>query len=278
MADCGDAPRMSRILDIHRPEVVLHVAAHKHVPMMESNPGEAVKNNVLGTRTMGELSAHAGVGTFVLISTDKAVKPKSIMGASKRVAEMVIQDLNRRHDTCFTAVRFGNVLGSTGSVIPIFNEQISRGGPVTVTDERMRRYFMSISEAAQLVLTAATYSEGGEIFILDMGEPVPIVKLAEKLITLSGFEPYQDIDIVFTGARPGEKMFEELGTEAERLTPTANAKIFIATSSEDVTGVARALDRLQTLVELNADADRFRDAFAEAIPDAKLGSGVDSLQ
>jgi FlaA1/EpsC-like NDP-sugar epimerase len=277
MADCTDTGRMGQILGEHRPEVLLHVAAHKHVPMMESNPGEAVKNNSIGTHKLGELAAEWKVGTFVLISTDKAVRPRSIMGASKRIAEMVVQDLDRRYDTCFTAVRFGNVLGSAGSVIPIFNEQISRGGPVTVTDERMRRYFMSISEAAQLVLTAATYSEGGEIFILDMGEPVPIVQLAEKLIRLSGFEPYEEIDIIFTGARPGEKIYEELGTEEEQLTPTANAKIFVATSAQAPPGVDQVLQTLQELVEVGASAERIRDALDAVIPDSQMAIGMDSL-
>ena len=278
IADCCDAPRMKEILGASRPEILFHVAAHKHVPMMEGNPGEAVKNNVMATRLLGELAAEAEVGTFVLISTDKAVRPKSIMGASKRVAEMVVQDLARRHATRYTAVRFGNVLGSTGSVIPIFNEQISRGGPVTVTDERMTRYFMSVSEAAQLVLTAASFSEGGEVFILDMGEPVSIVKLAEKLITLSGFEPYEDIDIVFTGRRPGEKIHEELGSEGEQLVPTENPKIFVTTSAPPPASLDATITELQRLVDGGADAESIRSVLDDLIPDSLLSRAVDSWQ
>ena len=203
IADVGDEGRMGAILGRHRPAVVLHAAAHKHVPMMERNAVEAVKNNVLGTAALGEVCGQHGVSTFVLISTDKAVKPTSVMGASKRVAELVVQELGRRHSTRYVAVRFGNVLGSTGSVVPIFQEQIARGGPVTVTHPEMVRFFMTIPEAASLVLEAASMGEGGEIFVLDMGSPVKVVDLARRLIELAGHQPGVDIEIVYTGGAAG---------------------------------------------------------------------------
>jgi len=227
LADIGDEPRMRHIFATYQPQVVLHAAAHKHVPMMEFNITEAVKNNVLGTQLIGRLAGQFGVDVFVLISTDKAVRPSSIMGASKRVAELAIQDLNRMFTTRYVAVRFGNVIGSAGSVIPIFQEQILKGGPVTVTHPEMMRYFMTIPEAAQLVLQAAAIGEGGEIFILDMGEPVRIVDIARDLITLSGLKPNEDIDIVFSGVRHGEKLVEELQTNSEAMTKTRHPKIFI---------------------------------------------------
>jgi FlaA1/EpsC-like NDP-sugar epimerase len=226
-ADISDKTRMESIFQEYRPQVVLHAAAHKHVPMMEINPTEAIKNNVLGTHTLGQLAGQHNVEAFVLISTDKAVRPSSIMGASKRVAELVIQSLDQQYKTRYVAVRFGNVIGSAGSVIPIFREQILKGGPVTVTHPDMVRYFMTIPEAAQLVLQAGAMGEGGEIFILDMGEPVRILDLAEDTIALSGFRPYEDIEIVFTGIRPGEKLFEELETDEESVAKTRHPKIFI---------------------------------------------------
>jgi len=227
IADICDRGRMLQIFGQQRPTGVFHAAAHKHVPMMELNPGEAIKNNVLGTRVVADVAATHGCEKFVMISTDKAVNPTSVMGASKRVAEMYIQALNERVNTQFVTVRFGNVLGSSGSVIPIFKQQIAAGGPVTVTHKDMVRFFMTIPEAAQLVLQAASMGEGGEIFVLDMGEPVKIVDLARDLITLSGFRPGEDIEIKFVGIRPGEKLYEELSIEGEDVSRTTHPKIGI---------------------------------------------------
>ena len=247
IADVCDTARMTAVFKEHGPAMVFHAAAHKHVPMMEWNPGEAIKNNVLGTRKLAELADRFGVSEFVMISTDKAVNPTSIMGASKRVAEIYIQALSQRSRTRFLTVRFGNVLGSAGSVVPIFQEQIARGGPVTVTHPEMKRYFMTIPEASQLVLQAATMGKGGEIFILDMGEPVKIVDLAHDLITLSGLKPDEDIEIQFTGIRPGEKLFEELSVEDEEADKTRHPKIFIGRLAP------RAWDEVAARIEALAD-------------------------
>ncbi|MGC3999860.1 MAG: nucleoside-diphosphate sugar epimerase/dehydratase [Anaeromyxobacter sp.] len=227
IGDVGDGTRMADLFELHRPTVVFHAAAHKHVPMMEWNPGEAVKNNVGGTKVIADLSDQFRVHRFVMISTDKAVNPTSVMGVSKRVAEMYVQALSQRSKTRFVTVRFGNVLGSNGSVIPIFQAQIAAGGPVTVTHPEMKRYFMTIPEASQLVLQAGAMGAGGEIFILDMGEPVKIADLAHDLITLSGLKPGVDIEIEFTGVRPGEKLFEELSVDAENTEKTRHPKIFV---------------------------------------------------
>ena len=215
IADVQDRKRIFEVMDKYRPDVVYHAAAHKHVPLMELNPREAVKNNILGTRNVAEAASHARVKSFVMVSTDKAVNPPNIMGATKRLCEMIVQDMATRIEyTKFVAVRFGNVLGSRGSVIPLFKKQIAEGGPITVTHPDIVRYFMTIPEAAQLVIQAGSLARGGEIFVLDMGQPVKIVDLAKNLIRLSGYDE-GDIEIKFTGLRPGEKMYEELLNEGE---------------------------------------------------------------
>lgn len=227
IANIRDWKRMESIFEQYQPDVVFHAAAHKHVPLMEAHPDEAVKNNVMGTRITGMLASKYGVDRFVLISTDKAVNPTSVMGATKRVAEMIIQSLSGRK-TKFMAVRFGNVLGSRGSVVPLFQAQIARGGPVTVTHPKMVRYFMTIPEAAQLVLQAGALGAGGEVFVLDMGRPIRILELAQNLIRLSGLEPDVDIPIQFSGIRPGEKLFEEILTAEEGTRATCHSRIYRA--------------------------------------------------
>ena len=270
VADVGDEVRMRSIFKGYRPAVVVHAAAHKHVPMMETNPIEAVKNNVLATNLVGELASEFGVEALVLISTDKAVRPTSVMGASKRVAELVVQSLEERSDTRFVVVRFGNVIGSAGSVIPIFQEQIRKGGPVTVTHPDMKRYFLTIPEAVQLVLQASAMAQGGEIYILDMGQPVSILDIAKDAITLSGLKPFEDIDIIFTGIRPGEKLFEELEMGEEQLAKTGHPKIFIGkigTYSRE--SVASALQRLAILSQNGHEQD-LRRFFNQLLPEARL--------
>ena len=227
IASVRNEERIDQIFEEYRPDIVYHAAAHKHVPLMEGSPGEAIKNNVFGTYKTAKAADKYGVKKFVLVSTDKAVNPTNIMGASKRMCEMVVQMMNEQSKTDFVAVRFGNVLGSNGSVIPLFKKQIMAGGPVTVTDPDIIRYFMTIPEAVSLILQAGAYAKGGEIFVLDMGEPVKILDLAENLIKLSGFRVGEDIEIVFTGLRPGEKMYEELLMDEEGLKDTANALIHI---------------------------------------------------
>lgn len=228
VADVRDERRMRQVFERFRPEVVFHAAANKHVPLMERNPGEAVLTNVRGTGVVAALAHELGAEAFVMVSTDKAVNPTNVMGATKRVAEQIVQSLAVNSDTRFMAVRFGNVLGSRGSVIPLFKRQIASGGPVTVTHPEVVRYFMTIPEAAQLVLQAGALGRGGEIFVLDMGSPVRVADLARNLISLSGFEPDKDIPIVYTGLRPGEKLYEELLTAEEGTTSTRHHKIFVA--------------------------------------------------
>jgi FlaA1/EpsC-like NDP-sugar epimerase len=228
LGDVGDAATVDRLFERYQPDVVFHAAAYKHVPMLEHQVRQAVRNNVLGTRTMALAADRYGCSEFVLISTDKAVNPANVMGASKRVAEIFCQNLNGRSKTRYITVRFGNVLGSAGSVVPLFREQIAAGGPVTVTHKDMERYFMTIPEACQLIMQAAVIGQGGEIFVLDMGEPVKISFLAEQMIRLSGKEPGSDIEIRYTGLRPGEKLYEELFHEQEALEPTDHEKILLA--------------------------------------------------
>ena len=272
VGDIADEARMRSIFQIHRPQVVLHAAAHKHVPLMEFNPAEAVKNNVLATRLVGCLADECGAEVFVLISTDKAVCPTSVMGATKRLAELVVQDLNRSSTTRFVAVRFGNVIGSAGSVVPIFQEQIRKGGPVTITDRRMKRYFMTIPEAAQLVLQAGAIGKdgGGEVFILQMGEPVGILDLAEALISLSGFKPHEDIEIIETGQRPGEKLYERLVLTEEQVAETVHPKIFINKIVDRPTDDLRhMLERLGALSQ-NGHESALRAYLNELLPEANL--------
>ncbi|MCU6708785.1 polysaccharide biosynthesis protein [Paenibacillus sp. J5C_2022] len=232
IADIQDRERMAEVFQRFRPQVVFHAAAHKHVPLMERNPSEALKNNVFGTKNVADCANQYGAERFVMISSDKAVNPTSVMGATKRIAEMYIQTINESSNTQFVAVRFGNVLGSRGSVIPRFRQQIAAGGPVTVTHPDMVRYFMTIPEAVQLVIQAGAFAQGGEIFILDMGKPVRIKDLAQDLIRLSGYEPDVDIEIKYTGMREGEKLFEELLTEVEATTATQHERIFVGQPSE----------------------------------------------
>ncbi|MBY7144610.1 polysaccharide biosynthesis protein [Virgibacillus sp. NKC19-3] len=236
IADVQDHQRIFDIVDSHQPAIIYHAAAHKHVPLMEANAHEAVKNNIIGTKNVAEAADTFGISKFVLVSTDKAVNPTNVMGATKRIAEMVVQDLASRSKTKFVAVRFGNVLGSRGSVIPLFKKQIEKGGPVTVTDPNMTRYFMTIPEASRLVIQAGTLAKGGEIFVLDMGEPVKIVDLARNLIKLSGYTE-KEIPIQFAGIRPGEKLYEELLGEDEVLPGEVYEKIYVGRTVEVDPGV-----------------------------------------
>ena len=267
IGDVTVAERVAEVLQQTDPELVFHAAAHKHVPLMELNPKEAVRNNVLGTKTVAEASLAAGVERFVLISTDKAVNPTSVMGATKRVAEDLMQSLNRRGETKFTVVRFGNVLGSNGSVVPFFAEQIRRGGPVTVTHPEIKRFFMTIPEAVQLVLQSSLLGQGGEVFVLDMGEQVKVVDLARNMIVLSGLVPDQDIQIVYSGLRPGEKLYEELFEKTEQVEPTAYAKIrrAVNVSAAQSDRLDRAIANLETAVS-HGDDDELIRRLHEAVP------------
>ena len=257
--------RVNWIFEKYRPDIVYHAAAHKHVPLMEDSPNEAIKNNVFGTLKTVQAADRYGTQRFVLISTDKAVNPTNIMGASKRMCEMIVQMYDHRSKTEFVAVRFGNVLGSNGSVIPLFKKQIAHGGPVTVTHPDIIRYFMTIPEAVSLVIEAGLYAKGGEIFVLDMGEPVKILDLAENLIRLSGYTPYEDIQIQFTGLRPGEKLYEELLMDEEGLTDTENKMIHIGKPIEiDEDKFIHQLEALKKVTE--QEPDNIRKIIKEIVP------------
>jgi FlaA1/EpsC-like NDP-sugar epimerase len=240
IADVRDLDRLHQVFDVYQPEIIFHAAAHKHVPLMELNMVEAVTNNVQGTANLLRLAEAHQVGRFVFISTDKAVNPSSVMGATKRVAEFLVQAAAKRGGSPYVSVRFGNVLGSRGSVVPLFRGQIARGRPVTVTHPEVRRYFMTIPEAVQLVLQASALGQGGELFVLDMGEPIRIVELARDLIELSGLEVGRDVDIVYTGLRPGEKLFEEISLPGEEYVPTQHDKIFVSPNDSDGANLPRA--------------------------------------
>jgi len=257
--------RVNSILEQYHPEIIYHAAAHKHVPLMEDSPNEAIKNNVFGTYKLAQAAVNYGVKRFVLISTDKAVNPTNIMGASKRICEMIVQMMNRKGKTEFVAVRFGNVLGSNGSVVPLFKKQIEEGGPVTVTDPNIVRYFMTIPEAVALVIQASIYAKGGEIFVLDMGEPVKIDDLARNLIKLSGYEPDVDIKIEYTGLRPGEKLYEEMLMMEEGLQSTPNHKIHIGKPIEmSDENFVKQLDALEEAC--THESTRIKRMVAEIVP------------
>jgi FlaA1/EpsC-like NDP-sugar epimerase len=267
IADIRDRDRIHRLLEAWRPFIVFHAAAHKHVPLMEVNVAEAVSNNVIGTRNVCEAAVAAGVERFVMVSTDKAVRSSNVMGATKRVAEQIVQELGTAHGHNYIAVRFGNVLGSRGSVVPVFLRQIEAGGPVTVTHPEMRRYFMTIPEAVQLVLQAAVLGRGGEVFVLDMGEPVRIVDLARDLIRLSGLEPGRDIEINFTGVRPGEKLYEELFFGKEQAETTDHPKVLRARHAELPIGISSAVTTLGERARQGASDDELRSILRRLVPD-----------
>ncbi|MBR5480029.1 MAG: polysaccharide biosynthesis protein [Clostridia bacterium] len=275
IASVRDEQRLNAVFEKYKPDVVFHAAAHKHVPLMESCPGEAIKNNVFGTWNTIRAAEKCGVSRFVLISTDKAVNPTNVMGATKRVCEMMLQTM--RDSECeFIAVRFGNVLGSNGSVIPLFKKQIENGGPITITDKRIIRYFMTIPEAAQLVLQAGAMAKKSEVFVLDMGEPVKILSLAENLITLSGLKPYEDIKIVEVGLRPGEKLYEELLVKSDELIKTANQKIFIE-KQEPISRewMEASIARLKVAID-NGDSAEIVEILHEIVPTFKDPNKVNS--
>jgi|AP45_3_1055517.scaffolds.fasta_scaffold10323_2 FlaA1/EpsC-like NDP-sugar epimerase len=282
VASISDPDRMREIFALHTPDVILHAAAYKHVPLMEANPCEAVKNNITGTQVLTDLAIEHEVSAFVLISTDKAVNPTSVMGATKRITELLLMKAQQREEnkTRFCAVRFGNVLGSNGSVVPIFTEQIRKGGPVTVTHPEMTRYFMTIPEAVQLVLQAGALGQGGEIFILDMGEPVKIADLARDMIRLSGLSE-TDIEVIYTGIRPGEKLFEELAINKDEMDKTRHKKIFVA--PEEVEGIQLLGEHYGTLIQTAEDGNEqeVRQLLKEIIPTystPKLPKNVVSLR
>lgn len=269
IASVREIERLDAIFDHYRPQIVFHAAAHKHVPLMEHSSCEAIKNNVFGTYNVANVSEKYGVEKFILISTDKAVNPTNIMGASKRLCEMVVQ-CRADSDTSFSCVRFGNVLGSNGSVIPLFKDQIEKGGPITITDKRIIRYFMTIPEAAQLVMEAGYMADRGELFVLDMGQPIKILDLAENMIKLSGYRPYEDIDIVEVGLRPGEKLYEELLIKTESLDKTENNLIFIerdrAISRKEVEDKLTVLRNVLADAKTEIDSCKVKRAMKDVVP------------
>ena len=269
IASIRDKERIDEIFKTKKPELVFHAAAHKHVPLMENNPGEAIKNNILGTYNVAQSAGEHGVLKFILISTDKAVNPTNVMGASKRVCEMVIKALNPIYDTNYAAVRFGNVLGSSGSVVPLFKKQIETTREITLTHKNITRFFMTIPEAAQLVLEAGAYSKGGEVFVLDMGEPVKIYDLAINLILLSGLTPHRDVKIKITGLRPGEKLYEEILMAEEGLIPAPHKKIFITKFLDvDINKLNEDIKSLKAAAE-NADKESIKELLKKIVPTYK---------
>jgi FlaA1/EpsC-like NDP-sugar epimerase len=278
IADIRSQSRVKLIFDKFKPDIIFHAAAHKHVPMMELNPAEAITNNVLGTRNLLYLATRYNVENFVMISTDKAVNPTSVMGASKRVAEILVLQAAKRTGKRYVCVRFGNVLGSRGSVVPIFKNQIAKGGPVVVTHSEIRRYFMTIPEAVQLVLQSSVIGRSGEIFVLDMGQPIRIVDLAKDIIRLSGYEVGKDIDIVYSGLRPGEKLYEELFIPGEEYAPTEHEKVLIACNASQIVpdGLDSMIDRLLTAAYRDNDhliKSTLRDVIPEYVPMPEYGNG-----
>ena len=275
IASVRDSQQLDKVFRTYKPQIVLHAAAHKHVPLMEHNCSEAVKNNVFGTWNMVNVSEKYGVEKFIMVSTDKAVNPTNVMGATKRMCEMIV--LSRAAEqtkTSYSCTRFGNVLGSNGSVIPLFKRQIANGGPITLTDKRIIRYFMTIPEASQLVLTSGAMAKSGELFVLDMGRPVKILDLAENMIRLSGLEPYKDIDIKEIGLRPGEKLYEELLIKTETLTKTDNKMIFV--EKDEPSTRSDIEKKLETLKEglKTEDDGQIRDYMKKVVPTFKSPESV----
>ena len=261
---------MDRIFVEHHPDIIFHAAAYKHVPLLESQIFQAVQNNLVGTKIVAELASQHHCEKFILISTDKAVNPTNIMGATKRMAEIFCQNLNEHSPTNYVTVRFGNVLDSAGSVVPLFKKQLQQGGPLTVTHPDITRFFMSIPEASQLVLQASAMGKGGEIFVLDMGDPIKIAHLAERLITLSGQRPYKDIDIIFTGLRAGEKLYEELFYQNEDHNSTQRKKIFLAQSKVcNFSFLQKQIDTLEESLR-NNDKKKTLDIILQIVPEAKI--------
>ena len=275
VADITNFNRIREIFLEHKPDLIYHAAAYKHVPLMEENPQEAVSCNIVGTKNIADLAIEVRSEKFVMVSTDKAVNPTNVMGASKRIAEMYIQSINsKKGDTLFITTRFGNVLGSNGSVIPFFKRQIEQGGPITVTHPEITRYFMTISEACELILEAGCMGKGGEIFLFDMGKSVKIVDLAKKMIRLSGYEPFKDIDIIFTGLRKGEKLFEELLADRENNLPTHNHKIMIAkVSTPNFDTIKAGISELEELLKKQSDLSVV-SAMKKLVPEYKSNRSI----